>query len=806
MVRNLLGLHRRGTQPNDSSAAQQVDTAVETVTAKSTETVSSDDVSAVSVEKSHALNQLEKQVSLEYGYDPNAAEDEVISHIDDDYYAGDNDEDNSPYPEVRAAVPVGDDPQMSCNTFRAWFIGFVLVTIGTGSNMLFHLHSPVFTISSFVASFVAWPIGRAWDRIVPDVNICGIDLNPGPFSIKEHTVVTVMAGVSFSTAYSFEIFLALQQFYKFEYGPGFQILVTLSMQLIGFSISGILRSILVTPASMIWPANLVSATFLTNIHQNVNYRAGKWKISRLRFYLYVMIGSFVWFWFPGVFAPFLSYFAWPTWIAPNNDVVNQLFGASSGLGLMPVSFDWNQIAGYIGSPLIPPFFTIGTTALSIILIYWTVVPAIYYTNTFFSSYLPISDNSIYDRYQQKYDVQRILTPNHRLDVAAYQAYSPLYMSTTFVVSYGMSFASIMSTVTHTILFHGKQIVAHWKHRQDSEDDIHTRLMRVYKEVPHWVYGIIFLTSFGMAVAAIYAWDTDMPIWALILALAFSFAMTMPIGIVAAITNIVVGLNVITEFIIGYVLPGRPIAMMLFKGYGYIAVAQAVQFAQNQKLGHYMKIPPRTLFAAQAIATVWSALVETGVYNFATHTIEDICSPHQSSQFTCPTGRTFFNASVFWGVIGPARMFSAGMLYHKLLFFFLVGAFLPIISWLLLKYGGKRLNWIQYIHWPVFFASTGSIPPATPYNYASWCFVGFIFNYWIKRRHFHWWAKYNYSLSSALDLGLAFGMLVKFFTISLPGLSFPAWWGVTVVQTTKDTLDTAIRFILEPGVSFGLTVW
>ena len=48
---------------------------------------------------------------------------------------------------------------------------------------------------------------------------------------------------------------------------------------------------------------------------------------------------------------------------------------------------------------------------------------------------------------------------------------------------------------------------------------------------------------------------------------------IPIGMILAITNQQVGLNVITELIIGYVLPGRPISMMLFKTRGYISMSQ-----------------------------------------------------------------------------------------------------------------------------------------------------------------------------------------------------------------------------------------
>lgn len=51
-----------------------------------------------------------------------------------------------------------------------------------------------------------------------------------------------------------------------------------------------------------------------------------WSIGRYRYFLYVFIGSFVWYWFPGWIAQFLSYFTFACWIAPQNPVVNQLFG------------------------------------------------------------------------------------------------------------------------------------------------------------------------------------------------------------------------------------------------------------------------------------------------------------------------------------------------------------------------------------------------------------------------------------------------------------------------------------------------
>lgn len=45
----------------------------------------------------------------------------------------------------------------------------------------------------------------------------------------------------------------------------------------------------------------------------------------------MFVGSAVWYIMPGYLFGALSMFNWVCWIAPNNIVVNQLFGYTSGL-------------------------------------------------------------------------------------------------------------------------------------------------------------------------------------------------------------------------------------------------------------------------------------------------------------------------------------------------------------------------------------------------------------------------------------------------------------------------------------------
>src|ERR1700722_8561672 len=92
----------------------------------------------------------------------------------------------------------------------------------------------------------------------------------------------------------------------------------------------------------------------------------------------------------------------------------------------------------------------------------------------------------------------------------------------------------------------------------------------------------------------------------------------------------------------YRLPGRPIAMMLFKSWGYMIAFNGLNYVSDMKVGHYMKIPPRSMFRAQFFAVVWLSLVQIGTYNFLRGNIKGICTPEQAQGLTCPNARTFFN--------------------------------------------------------------------------------------------------------------------------------------------------------------------
>ena len=151
--------------------------------------------------------------------------------------------------------------------------------------------------------------------------------------------------------------------------------------------------------------------------------------------------------------------------------------------------------------------------------------------------------------------------------------------------------------------------------------------------------------FVFGIISIEAWPTQFPVWAFFLSLVVAFVFVVPIGMIQAITNQQVGLNVITELIIGYALPGRPVAMMMFKTWGYITMAQALTFSSDFKLGHYMKIPPRIMFTCQVVATMVAGTTQLGVQAWMFTNIEGLCSPDQKDGFICPSTQVFGTASI-----------------------------------------------------------------------------------------------------------------------------------------------------------------
>jgi hypothetical protein len=113
----------------------------------------------------------------------------------------------------------------------------------------------------------------------------------------------------------------------------------------------------------------------------------------------------------------------------------------------------------------------------------------------------------YDNTGNAYNVTKILSKDQTLDLEKYREYSPIFLSTTFALQYGLSFATIIAVVVHTGLYHGKEIWHRARNARKEPKDIHGKLMETYRDVPQWWFLVMFALIFALGMATVLIWPT-----------------------------------------------------------------------------------------------------------------------------------------------------------------------------------------------------------------------------------------------------------------------------------------------------------
>ncbi|KAK4601208.1 hypothetical protein RGQ29_010679 [Quercus rubra] len=708
-------------------------------------------------------------------------------------------EENSPIKQVALTVPITDDPSLPVLTFRMWVLGALSCILLSFLNQFFWYRTEPLTITAISAQIAVVPLGQLMAAKITDhVFFKGkrweFTLNPGPFNVKEHVLITIFANSGAGTVYAIHVVTVVKVFYKKHITFFVSLLVIITTQVLGFGWAGIFRRHLVEPAAMWWPANLVQVSLFRALHEKEKRPKGG--LTRTQFFLIAFICSFAYYVFPGYLFEMLTSLSWICWIFPTSVLAQQLGSGLYGLGIATVGLDWSTISAYLGSPLASPWFATANVAAGFVFVMYILTPICYWLNVYKAKTFPIFSDDLFTSTGQVYNISSIIDSSFHLDLAAYEREGPLYLSTFFAMTYGVGFAALTATIVHVALFHGREIWVQSKSSfQEKTMDIHTKLMRKYKQVPEWWFVIILIGNIALTIFACeyYNEQLQLPWWGVLLACAIAILFTLPIGIITAITNQTPGLNIITEYIIGYIYPGYPVANMCFKVYGYISMTQAVTFLQDFKLGHYMKIPPRTMFMAQVVGTLIACFVYLGTAWWLMETIPDICED-TSSVWTCPSDTVFYDASVIWGLIGPRRIFGDLGTYEAVNWFFLGGAIAPILVWLAAK-AFPQQEWIRLINMPVLIGATGYMPPATAVNYTTWIIVGFLSGFVAYRYMPNWWQRNNYVLSGALDAGLAFMGVLLYFCLGLEDVSL-SWWGNDLDGCPLASCPTAIGVVVD----------
>jgi OPT family small oligopeptide transporter len=663
---------------------------------------------------------------------------------------------------------------------------------------------------------------------VPDwgISVMSIrhSLNPGPWTFKEQMFATITYNIAIYTTNSYGMILVQKSpvFYGETFVTfGYQLMLTLFVQLMGMGFAGYLRRFSVYPVKALWPTVLPIIAMnraLTRPEPRENVYG--WTVSRYKFFYICTLCMFFYYWLPGYLFTALSTFNWMTWIDPKNVTLAILTGSSLGLGLFnPITtFDWN-VATSSYAALAQPFFSTCTMYFGSILGGFIIL-GIYYSNMYNTGYLPINSSSAFTNNGASYKVQQIVV-NNKLDEARYQQYSPPFYSAGYILTVGANFAfypvyflyimiNQWSTVSEAYVNFYKGL-RHGKGNYEGAMDVHSRLMSKYKEVPDWWFLLILLGAIIVSVVFLKIFPLDTPVWLVFLMIGINLVFAVPLSFLSATTGTNLGLGSLIQVITGFILPNNPNAFLFAQTLGSWALAgYGDNYVQDQKMAHYCKIAPRAVFRSQIGTIIITCFVAVGTQDFILNNVKGLCTPTQPSRFTCANdGFPLYSSSLMWGLLGSDRMFNS--LYPLFKWCFLIGFGIAVLFLTGQHFGPKYLPGVREklrlkLRPPTFeimdrtlFPFVASLLWLNPIliiqGVQHWApsnlsyktpgmILSFIFMYWLPRHRLAWWEKYNYTLSAALTAGVAISGLIMFFAIGYDPKSLK-WWGNKVSSAGVD---------------------
>lgn len=347
-------------------------------------------------------------------------------------------------------------------------------------------------------------------------------------------------------------------------------------------------------------------------------------------------------------------------------------------------------------------------------------------------------------------------------------------------------------------------------------------------------------SFIFGVAALEAWPTHTPWWALLTLIGLNAVFLVPAAIMVAAANVTLTTGVLFQLLAGVWFAGNPQAQVIMQAYGSNFQSQADNYISDQKLAHYAKLPPRAIFRGQTIAVFLNCFIFIGLLNWMVANFNQgtLCTWKNEQHFVCTDAVLYYASAVQYGAFGVKNLFK---LYPILPWCFLMGSGAGIIWACTQKYGPgirerARLNWSEqryeffdkwffhpfsYLNWfdpAVTWAGALNWTGGNNLTYATNAlYLSFIFMYYIKRHYGAWWEKYNYLIEAGFDVGVAISgyvanppsynnradlclsiiqTLIFAFSNGGNGITI-SWWGNDVSQAGVDYLSYTQNATLYP---------
>ncbi|KAF8877581.1 OPT oligopeptide transporter protein-domain-containing protein [Gymnopilus junonius] len=511
-------------------------------------------------------------------------------------------------------LSLDDDPTLPIWTFRMWFLSLGLACFGAVLGQIFYfrpqtvasvaftdligklIYAPKISVSQLFLQIVSYILGKILEEIIPGpakTLAFGhlIRVSGGPFNLKEHVAITIMASTASSSALAISIFAAQDLYYHIRPNAAVGIFTLIGSQLIGYGLAARhCKELLGVPYICRYPQLMPTVQLFDTLHRGHSAVMQK---KRLKFFWILFIGIFVWEWFPNILHQRLMASVSSVW--PTNTALGlraySVAAGNEGLGLFSISLDW----AYVGS------------AISL----WRVLN--FLLRMLRGKYLeyakfPFLTQLLFYKNGTEYDQLAILNPDFTLNKEK-------------LAVQGLPWTMyIGAAVTHFLLWHYKTVLGFIRTKEC--DDAHYRRMKVYREISNWWYVVILFVTGAVSLGTCYA----AKVWVTVV----GFHYCRPLRL---------------DMLGGALIPGKPVANMYFTMYGWNPVTQALNLLSDLKLVGFLSMDNIT-FTVQTIGTIVG-----GLLNFVIARREILLQVQGTNVWSGQQVQSYNSDAISWGALG-----------------------------------------------------------------------------------------------------------------------------------------------------------
>ncbi|KKP07022.1 hypothetical protein THAR02_00901 [Trichoderma harzianum] len=703
---------------------------------------------------------------------------------------------------ITHVLHVDDNPNDTPWTFRAIVIGLILCIFSSVLQEIFYFKPQVIYVSVVFLTVIAYILALPFQIIPrPEGNgiisrICRF-LNPAEFNSKEHAFMVIMGSAGSTSAVATQILAAQRLYYGSNPNQGAAIFLVIASQFLAYGIAGLLRTVLVQPAKMLWPINIPVNTLLETLHRDKAETK-----QRLKYFTYVFSGAFFWEIIPLWIAPIFQGISIPCLARQDSLVFTNLFGGAQnneGLGFLGLCFDWNYIAG-LNSPLWFPLYTLVNSFVGY-LICIVLFMGIYYGNVWQSADFPFLSQLLYDSSSNatnfvEYNLTAVLNHDNTINstLVANQGFPNL--SGTYVVYLLTTNLGITAAIVHMLLWNYDDIKngwaflhprnfkklakpstwAFWKRSEDNDEEVrrqlvladeemdpHYKLMMQngYAEVPNWWYGIVLILSFVIGISTLYAIKSTLPWWGFIVSNIFAALFILFFGAQMGLTGFQFNQQPVIQMLGGYLLPGKPLANMYFTVFGFNGIQQGQWLLRDLKLAQLAHLPPKATFFAQMLGTIIGAIMDyVMMVSIVDNQTETLLSIDGTNIWSGQNVQGYNTLAVAWSL--AKDMFSVGNRYQWVTLAYLLGFAAPIPFWLAWKLTKREI--FRDVNTSIIIWYAGVLCVGVNSSLLMFFGFGIFAQFYLRRYHPALFIKYNYLISAAMDGGTQVMVFILSFAV------------------------------------------